>query len=548
MRESGPASVSPPAPAHGLVRFLPHAIIFLSSACIMIVELVAGRLIARHLGSSLYTWTSIIGVVLAGMSAGNFLGGRLADRVPPRRLLGWLFLASSVACAACLLLNKLAEDWAAAGPLAGASYPARVFISAAFIFLLPALALGTISPVTAKMALARGLAVGGTIGSIYAWGAVGSIVGTFAAGYWLIPALGARGLTLTVALVLSAMGLAAGPARVLHAAWTIALAIALWFSQTADQYLFQQAYGLGLRDGQVVQTEIGQVPRPFLFARDSAYQFVQVYDSGGNSLLPGGRELALDARRHGYVDLNDPTHLEYKYERIYGWLTEEFFRRQPVASAFFLGGGSYTFPRWLLSRWGQARCDVAELDPVVVEADRLHLGLKDDPRIRTTVNDARIVVREMPAEAQYDLIVGDAFSDLSVPWHLTTLEFHRQLKRHMKPDGLLLANIIDNYVKAGGFLGAYIETARKVFKHVHVLTTNSSGPQNWQSNFVVAAFDSDRPDFLDRLQTLLPGHDQGWPASLLTAAHLDYLKARCKGRILTDDDAPVELLLAPAAQ
>jgi len=65
---------------------------------------------------------------------------------------------------------------------------------------------------------------------------------------------------------------------------------------------------------------------------------------------------------------------------------------------------------------------------------------------------------------------------------------------------------------------------------------------------VVVAFDSDRPDFLDRLQTLLPGHDQGWPASLLTAAHLDYLKARCKGRILTDDNAPVELLLAPAAQ
>src|SRR5437870_213016 len=78
--------------------YTPHLIIFITSACVMVVELVAGRLIGRHLGSSLYTWTSIIAVVLAGMSIGNFLGGRMADRWKVESFLGWLFFIASAMC------------------------------------------------------------------------------------------------------------------------------------------------------------------------------------------------------------------------------------------------------------------------------------------------------------------------------------------------------------------------------------------------------------------------------------------------------------------
>ena len=90
LKTADEAVAARPQEAKRYWRFTPYAILFFSSACVMVMELVAGRLIARHLGTSLYTWTSIIGVVLAGISIGNFAGGKLADRWRPEKMLGWL--------------------------------------------------------------------------------------------------------------------------------------------------------------------------------------------------------------------------------------------------------------------------------------------------------------------------------------------------------------------------------------------------------------------------------------------------------------------------
>ena len=111
--------------------FTPHALIFMSSACIMVVEIVAGRLIARHLGSSLYTWTSIIGVVLAGMSLGNYVGGRMADLWSAKSFLGWLFMASAVTCLASLFIN---HGMSSGLLLDGWHWPARILVSVLIIF------------------------------------------------------------------------------------------------------------------------------------------------------------------------------------------------------------------------------------------------------------------------------------------------------------------------------------------------------------------------------------------------------------------------------
>src|SRR4030043_2139367 len=90
-----------------LPLLIPSATVFISSACIMVLELVAGRIIARHLGASLYTWTSVIGVVLTGITIGNYLGGRIADRFPAKKALASLLGISSAACVAVIILNNL---------------------------------------------------------------------------------------------------------------------------------------------------------------------------------------------------------------------------------------------------------------------------------------------------------------------------------------------------------------------------------------------------------------------------------------------------------
>ncbi len=516
----------------GLWRYAPHMVVFFSSAFIMVLEIVAGRLIARHLGSSLYTWTSIIGIILAGMSIGNYVGGRLADRWRPEALLGSLFFVASALCLSVLVLNRVFSDNEF---MEGLMLPLRTFVAVIAIFLVPAMALGTISPAAAKLAIERSDSVGKTVGSVYAWGAVGSIGGTFLAGFWLIAALGSKGVVLSVSFALALMAAFLGPRRWLAALWTAAVAGLLILSQVPsvkDGTLETLAETFDLPEGQGC-----------LYAADSHYQFVKVAETmsrfGNNRKL---HELKLDYLIHGYVDLKDPSHLEYDYECVYRDVVRRFVGEKKSVSAFFIGGGSYTFPRWTLHEWPGSKIDVAEIDPVVVEANHHALGLPLDTPIRTFVGDARNVVDGLPKNARYDLVVGDAFNDLSIPFHLTTLEFNRKIARHLSPGGLYMVNLIDDY-KYGRLLGAYVLTLRKTFKHVHVFCTRRDGVREGRDTFVIAA--SMVPG---RFEDCRAGHGGSFPGSMLAEENLMALADKADRRILTDDDAPVENLLEPVVR
>ena len=183
---------------------VPCGTVFISSFCIMVLELVAGRVIARHLGSSLYTWTSVIGVVLAGITLGNYLGGRIADRLGAGKTLAVLFAVCSAACVVTIILNNLVGQWRWLWHL---SWPGHVFVHVSLVFLLPSTLLGMISPVVAKMAIDKGLPTGRTVGDIYAWGAAGSIIGTFVTGYWLIALMGTIAIIWAVGVVLMMMAI-----------------------------------------------------------------------------------------------------------------------------------------------------------------------------------------------------------------------------------------------------------------------------------------------------------------------------------------------------
>ena len=151
--------IEQPPPASVWVWILPNFTVFVSSLCIMVVELVAGRLIARYVGSSLYTWTSVIGIVLAGIAVGNYLGGRLADRYRPAQALASLFLVASATCLLIPMLNIRAGNWML---LRDQEWVFRIFSHVFLVFFLPSALLGTIGPVAAKMALDLGRETGRT--------------------------------------------------------------------------------------------------------------------------------------------------------------------------------------------------------------------------------------------------------------------------------------------------------------------------------------------------------------------------------------------------
>src|SRR5215475_2315693 len=172
---------------------------FISSFCTLVIELIAGRIMAPYIGVSLYTWTSIIGIVLAGMSAGNFFGGYVADRYASRRTLGLIFIAGCIATLAILVVTSAIE-----GRTFGLSFLPRIVLSIALIFFVPSFVLGMVSPMVVKLALGSLERSGHTVGTIYAASTVGSIVGTFVTGFWLISWLGTRTIVWIVAALLLA--------------------------------------------------------------------------------------------------------------------------------------------------------------------------------------------------------------------------------------------------------------------------------------------------------------------------------------------------------
>src|SRR3990172_1774855 len=172
-------------------------IVFMSSTCTLVIELVAGRIMAPFVGVSLYTWTSIIGVVLAGISLGAYLGGRIADRYPRSSTLGWLLFLSGLGAFSISPLTNLVG-----GAQFHTSLMTRILLITAIIFFVPSCLLGMISPVVVKLTLNNLEKAGNVVGKIYAFSTLGSILGTFATGFFLISWMGTRHILLTMGVIL----------------------------------------------------------------------------------------------------------------------------------------------------------------------------------------------------------------------------------------------------------------------------------------------------------------------------------------------------------
>jgi len=483
----------------------PNAVVFVSSACIMVIELVAGRITAPQIGVSLYTWTSIIGVVLAGISVGNYLGGRLADRYASEPFLGIVFSLASFASLSIPSLTNWAHE------LNPPDVPVMIWIVTyiTLLFFLPSMILGCISPIVVKLSLTDLKRTGTTVGKIYAWSSVGSIAGTFATGFFLISWFGTRTVVLLVAAILFLMGLYFLTAKGWR--WAILLVI-----------LFASALGL-LRWKQHLESTC---------LRETNYFCIKVHEEEieGKTVL----KLILDRLVHSYVDLEDPTWLVYGYEKAYAAVLQPFLEQHPDLRAFFIGGGGYTFPRYLEVLYPDSEVDVAEIDPEVTEVAHEMLGLPRDTRIRTYTRDARILVAEGTVSGPYELVIGDAFNDYSVPYHLTTLEFNEAIADMLTDDGLYVVNLVDSF-RRGHFLRAYVRTIQRTFDRVAVIPVAEGWENSVRTTFVIAA--SQVPVDLSRVP------DSGY--SPWSEEELAGFLAAEPPLILSDEYVPVDNLLAP---
>lgn len=502
-----------------------YVITFIASFCTLVIEMVAGRILAPFVGVSIYTWTSIIGVILAGISIGAYIGGTLVDRFPSRRTLGILLLISGITAIIIIPVTQMVASYRF--PV---SLMMRIFIVTSIIFFVPSCVLGTISPVVVRLTLKSLENAGNVIGKIYAISTLGAIIGTFVTGFFLISWMGTRTIVLVVGAVLIFVAILSGSwiKKKASIAVFVFLSIvvacpALW---AAKGYIHKK-----------------MLSGSYYYYKESDYFTIKISKILGDDNKTELEALILDNLIHSYVNLKNPLHIEYEYERIYADVLKWKFNQNEAFNSLTIGGGGYTFPRYMELTFPQAHIDVAEIDPQVTRVVYEKLNMPRTSRIVTYNMDGRWYV--MNCKKKYDLVFTDAYNDLSIPYHLTTKEFAEEIKAVMNPNAILMSNIIDNFQK-GGFLPSYIKTLREVFgqKNVHLISVNPNFRETRISTFIVLAsngtidmnaFDQFVKNELGRNAT----------AAVLPEDLMEEFINKKQSIIITDDHAPIDNLIAP---
>jgi spermidine synthase len=513
---------------------VPGATIFLASVCVMMVEIVAGRLAARYIGSSLYTWTAVIGVILGGITLGYYLGGRLADTLPTRKTIGWLFGASSGACVAAIILNNLVGEWTFLWHLEMAQ---RVLCHIAIVFFIPSTLIGAISPAAIKMALESKQHTGQTVGRMYALGAAGSILGTFLAGFWLIGTIGTVNTLWLTAGILLVIALMYRP----KSAAMYVYAIAIIFMTAAGTLNWKQAEDIGSA------ISLRQTRSPeLLYETESQYCYIAVRQM---SKQPDERLFTEDnLESHSRIIMDRIRDLRFFYTQVYGAVTQRAAAGKEKLRTLTIGGGGYVFPRYILDVWPGSQVDVVEIDPAVTEAAKQAFGLPRDTPIRTINLDGRNYVDELLEKKhrgeqipQYDFVYMDAFSNMLVPFQLVTQQFNEKIYEIMAADGVYLINAID-ILNSGKFAENLVNTLGQTFPYIYVIKRHSR--DDLPDNIIIIA--GKKEIDLSNLKTEeTMANNYLW---VFDSNDLAALKRKADAIILNDDYAPVENLLAPAVR
>uniref|UniRef100_B8DLC6 Spermine synthase n=1 Tax=Nitratidesulfovibrio vulgaris (strain DSM 19637 / Miyazaki F) TaxID=883 RepID=B8DLC6_NITV9 len=511
------------------------AIMFLSGTMVMVLEMVGARLLAPHLGTSVIVWTSLIGVVLASLSAGYWLGGRLADRTLSRRTLSRILTGAALSVLVVALAHGRVVGW-----VAGAldSLHVAAVVAAVLLFAVPGVLCGMVSPYVVRLALSDMDTSGAVVGRLYAVSTTGSILGTFLGGMVLVSWFGSTLILHGVAACLLGASLLAHPRAPLARLALLAGVGALAWASHAYAAFAERYYGVRVTE--------------------TPYNHIRVYDAtqAGRPL----RLLATDPGRYqsaAYPD--DMAELALPYTRFYalGPALVPGARR-----VLMLGGGGYSVPKWLLS--GRAglnadtlRVDVVELDPGMTGVARQHFGLEDDARLRIFHEDARAFLNRRAqvragqgagaastadagalgdggGAARYDLIFTDIFNSYySVPFHVGTVEAARRMRALLADDGAVVMNIIS---AAGGEDGRLFRAIRAAFA------------ASFADVRVYAVATADSVDYVQNL--MLVARPAGGPSEVPSAALTPEVRKMLARRLelpasddvppLTDEYAPVE--------
>jgi spermidine synthase len=496
---------------------------FISGLVSLALELAASRLLEPFFGTSNLVWVAIIGLILLFLAVGYAVGGRWADRSPYPATLYGILIAAGAAIAVIPLIARPVLLLAAKGFMAwNAVQVAGTFGAVLILFTLPVTLLACVSPFVIRLAMvadgktneatSTGVArVGITAGRVYAVSTAGSFLGTFLPTLWLIPALGTRRTFLTLALLtvgVGLMGLWWAARRWFWRLVWIVLVIAALFGLQPD----------------VIKPQAG-----LIYETESAYNFIQVAEG-----------------EHGvrYLLLNEGQGVHSMYTpggQVLTGGTWDFFLIAPyfnpspylpgdVDNLLVIGLAAGTTPYQYTQLYGPIPIDGVEIDPEIVEVGRTYFAMTQ-PHLDVHVMDGRTYLWR--TKKRYDVIAVDAYRLPYIPWHLTTVEFFRQVRQHLTPEGVVAINV-GHTPDDWRLVEIMVATMGEVFPSVHTIDV----PETFNAILVGTVQRTTVDDFAANLALL---KDKRLHAVGVSALH-NLRDITHSARVFTDDRAPVEQL------
>lgn len=487
-------------------KYILELTVFISGALVMIYEIIGSRLLAPYIGTSTYVWTSLIGVILAALSLGYWLGGKTADKKPDIKILAAVIFLAGGAVGVTIFFKDAILSFIGISLLV---LELKSVLAALLLFAPASVLLGFVTPYAVKLKMSDIADAGKTVGRLYALSTVGSILGTFLAGFFFIPFIGATRTLYVIAASLIFLSLLLAPFVLsrINLTLLVLFIFGIGFNELKDYYL------AATQDYHEIDTEYNSV------------RIITTTDEKTNRKI---RNLTFDpqfVQSRMYLDSDE---LVSEYAKYYH-LIEHF--KPDFKQTLMIGGAGFSFPKEYLKSYPNAEINVVEIDPQMTQIAKRYFRLEENPRLKITHEDGRIFLNNAET-AKYDAVLMDAFGSLfSIPFQLTTVEAARQISRVLKDDGVIIFN-------AGGalegrssrFIQAEIATYKKIFPQVFVFKVASEKQDSETQNLIIVA---------SKTETPLSFESQN-PEIKRLLSHLFAKDFQPTAPVLTDELAPVE--------
>lgn len=481
-------------------KYILECIVFVSGAIVMIYELVGSRLISPYVGTSLYVWSSLIGVILGSLSLGYYLGGKLADKKAEWRVFSGVLFFAAVFIGLTIFIKHVVLEAVA---LFNIRSEYTALLASLFLFAPASILLGMVSPFSVKLRMSSLDSSASTVGNLYAISTIGSIAGTFAAGFVIIPFFGTTKILFFMAIALLVLSLIASAKIFLR---TKIILICLF----SGLMFFGNIHYIFTKSGMI---DI-----------DTPYNKVWIdYESKANKPMVVLYTDPFAAQSAMYLYDNE---LVFKYTKYFR-LAKHF--NPGINAALMIGGCGYSYPKDFLKKFPDSTMDVVEIDPGMTQIARKYFGLYDNARLRIFHEDARTFLNR--TVNKYDVIYSDAFNSFnSVPYQLATSEAVEKMYRALNGDGLVIHNIISGINgKKGEFLRAEIATYKRYFPYVYIFRVNNEDSRESQNIILIALKNTKKPSLESADRELNEYLRSVWREEIV----LDM-------PVITDDHAPVE--------